>query len=285
MFKVYRGSLAEVVSAAGQAAQWHNERTRFNTDKIAVYIIAAVNLSQAWLIATARAESLGIERTVSLLLIPAQRRDHGNRAPSVWHSRRSRLARLTLLRLSRRSGMADGPHWPITVYLNSGGGDAAEGLAIYNALAAYQGKVKIINMAVAGSAASVAFMAGDDWAMAVGAWFHMHDPATPLTDGRGTPDEHIRRGQDLEMIAGSFASIYAEASGNSVAAGRELMRQEPLMLGELLSKWASPRGSRQAPLQKRSRLLTTESKEMFRRLRGTRRTSLELSRAGLPPWL
>ena len=49
----------------------------------------------------------------------------------------------------------------INVYINSYGGEVAEGLAIYNQLKRHKAKVKTVCDGFACSAASVVFMAGD----------------------------------------------------------------------------------------------------------------------------
>jgi ATP-dependent protease ClpP protease subunit len=73
---------------------------------------------------------------------------------------------------------------PVTVKLNSGGGLATEGAAIYNALVDYPGEVTVEVVAVAASAASLIAMAGDRIVMRLGAWMLIHDPAQPWTEGR-----------------------------------------------------------------------------------------------------
>src|SRR5690606_30844040 len=50
---------------------------------------------------------------------------------------------------------------PVTVYINSPGGDVFEGLAIYNLLREHKGEVTVKVMGLAASAAPVIEMAGD----------------------------------------------------------------------------------------------------------------------------
>ncbi|HCM4050930.1 TPA: ATP-dependent Clp protease proteolytic subunit, partial [Salmonella enterica subsp. enterica serovar Anatum] len=50
----------------------------------------------------------------------------------------------------------------VTVNINSPGGDMFEGLAIYNLLREYEGRVTVKVLGIAASAASVIAMAGDD---------------------------------------------------------------------------------------------------------------------------
>lgn len=121
---------------------------------------------------------------------------------------------------------------PVTVHLNSGGGVATDGQAIYALLKAYGGRVTLIVEGCAASAASLIAMAGAEIILTDGAWLLLHDPATPWTDGRGTPDDHAKTAQQLELIAGGYAEIYARRSGNSVDDCRALMRAETLLVGD-----------------------------------------------------
>jgi ATP-dependent Clp protease, protease subunit len=112
---------------------------------------------------------------------------------------------------------------PIKVRINSGGGLAAEGVAIFNRLRAHQGKVTVIVDGVAASAASVIAMAGREIVMARGAVMMIHDPSG-LT--MGTSADHSKTVESLETIAESMAAIYAERTGRTLAAIREEMRSE-----------------------------------------------------------
>lgn len=120
----------------------------------------------------------------------------------------------------------------ITVRINSGGGDAVEGQAIHAALVRYSGKVTVVVEGCAASAASLIAMAGDEIVMTLGSWMLIHDPATPCTEGRGTPDDHARLAQHLDLIADGYAAIYAERSGNTAAACRVLMQGDTLLTAD-----------------------------------------------------
>lgn len=111
----------------------------------------------------------------------------------------------------------------VTVRINSGGGIAWEGAAIYNALSAHRGKVTIFVDAIAASAASIIAMAGDETIMRVGSLMMIHDPASYTY---GDAAEHQKSIDMLEKLAVQMASIYAEKTGESVEAMREVMRAE-----------------------------------------------------------
>lgn len=100
----------------------------------------------------------------------------------------------------------------LTVRLNSGGGYAYEGIAIYNALKNHGGKVTIYIDAVAASAASIIAMAGDDIVIRLGASFMIHDPAGGAYGTKAALQKVIN---SLDNLAKGMASIYAGQSGES----------------------------------------------------------------------
>ena len=98
----------------------------------------------------------------------------------------------------------------ITVRLNSGGGVAMEGSAIYNALKRHDGAVAIVIDGIAASAASVIAMAGDTVEMPLGTLMMIHEPSGITL---GPADEHRRTANVLDTMTGVFAELYAEATG------------------------------------------------------------------------
>lgn len=121
----------------------------------------------------------------------------------------------------------------VTVRLNSGGGIATEGLAIYNALRLHAQrngvKVKIIVDAAAISAASLIAMAGDTVVMNAGALMMIHDPSAFTF---GNADEQRESADVLDKMADQFAAIYAEKAGITVEAARAIMKAETWYTGE-----------------------------------------------------
>ncbi|MEN4716873.1 head maturation protease, ClpP-related [Pantoea agglomerans] len=63
----------------------------------------------------------------------------------------------------------------VTVNINSPGGDMFEGLAIYNLLREYKGKVTVKVLGLAASAASIIAMAGDEVQIGRGAFLMIHN--------------------------------------------------------------------------------------------------------------
>jgi len=112
---------------------------------------------------------------------------------------------------------------PITVRLNSGGGIAAEGAAIYAALKAHKGAVTVMIEGWAASAASLVAMAGSAVVMRPGAVLMIHDPASIA---RGPAAEMRRVADVLDVLGDTYAGIYAAKCGKPAAETRDLMRKE-----------------------------------------------------------
>lgn len=120
----------------------------------------------------------------------------------------------------------DGMSGPLTVRINSGGGVATQGQAIYTALRGYEGEVHVIIEGVAASAASLIAMAGDSITMTLGAIMMIHDPASWYVEGRGTQDDHLHAANFLGTIATAYAGIYAKRAGIPVEEARAVMKAE-----------------------------------------------------------
>lgn len=120
---------------------------------------------------------------------------------------------------------------PVTVRINSGGGVASEGQAVYTMLVDYPSEVHVVIDAVAMSAASLIAMAGDTITMRLGSYMLIHDPAFPCLEGRGTSAEHLVAHQQLETVAGAYAGVYARRAGIGVEEARQIMRDETVLDG------------------------------------------------------
>lgn len=119
------------------------------------------------------------------------------------------------------------------VRINSGGGIAAEGQAIYTMLRDYPGKKHVVIDAVAASAASLIAMAGDTITVRRGAWLLIHDPGAPWLESRGTEADHLRAAKQLGVMAGAYAAVYAERAGITQQEARQIMRDETVMDGPM----------------------------------------------------
>lgn len=99
---------------------------------------------------------------------------------------------------------------PVTVYINSPGGDMFEGLAIYSLLQEHKGKVTVKVLALAASAASVVAMAADEIQMSRSAFFMIHN-AWVIAAGN---KHELREVADwLDPFDMAMADIYSERTG------------------------------------------------------------------------
>ncbi len=110
---------------------------------------------------------------------------------------------------------------PLRVRLNSGGGIATDGVAIYSILAAHPGEVSIVVEGLAASAASLILMAGAKREIRRGAMIMIHD-AGSVTFGDAA--DHRERAEILDKISAQFAAIYAATTGRDEAEIRAEMQ-------------------------------------------------------------
>src|SRR5690606_18583381 len=112
---------------------------------------------------------------------------------------------------------------PVTVNVNSPGGDMFEGLAIYNLLREHDGEVTVKVLGLAASAASIIAMAGDTVQIAR-AGFLMIPNAWVLAAGNR---HDLREYADtLEPFDRAMADIYAARTGEDAEAMAKLMDAE-----------------------------------------------------------
>lgn len=117
----------------------------------------------------------------------------------------------------------------ITVRINSGGGVATEGMAIFNALESHRGKVTVVIESIAASAASIIAMAGEEVVMKTGAVMMVHDPAAFTM---GNSSDHAKSIEALETLAAAMADIYSEKTGRSADEVRAEMKAETWLTAE-----------------------------------------------------
>ena len=93
----------------------------------------------------------------------------------------------------------------IHVYINSYGGEVAEGLAIYNSLKRHKAKVKTYCDGFACSIASVIFMAGDERIMSTASLLMIHNAWTYTS---GNANELRKAADDLDSITQASINAY-----------------------------------------------------------------------------
>lgn len=121
-----------------------------------------------------------------------------------------------------------GANNPVTVYINSPGGDLFEGLAIHNQLREHKGKVTVKVIGVAASSASVIAMGADDLQIARAAFLMIHNSWVLAAGNR----HELRDVSDwLEPFDYAMADLYAERSGQEAKAMQALMDKESWLGG------------------------------------------------------
>lgn len=116
----------------------------------------------------------------------------------------------------------------VTVNINSPGGDMFEGLAIYNLLREYEGRVTVKVLGIAASAASVIAMAGDDIQIGRGAFLMIHNC---WVISMGNRHDFTSLAEYLEPFDNAMADIYAARSGMDESAIHKLMDAESYIGG------------------------------------------------------
>lgn len=112
---------------------------------------------------------------------------------------------------------------PVTVNVNSPGGDMFEGLAIYNLLREHDGEITIKVLGLAASAASIVAMAGDTVQIARAGFLMIHNAWIYAAGNRND----LREFADyLEPFDAAMADIYAARTGDEIKAIQKLMDAE-----------------------------------------------------------
>jgi ATP-dependent Clp protease protease subunit len=118
---------------------------------------------------------------------------------------------------------------PVTVQINSPGGDFFEGVTIYNMLRAHPSKVTVQILGTAASAASVIAMAGDEIQIAKLGFMMIHN-----TQWVAAGDRHVM--QETHDIMAVFdkaaAEVYAERAGETLEAVQAMLDAETWLAGQ-----------------------------------------------------
>ncbi len=117
----------------------------------------------------------------------------------------------------------------INVYINSYGGEVAEGLAIYNALKRHKAKVTTYVDGFACSIASVIFAAGDERIMTDTSLLMIHNA---WTWAAGNANELRKQAEDLEKITQASINAYMDIVNISEDELKEMMDNETWINGE-----------------------------------------------------
>lgn len=110
---------------------------------------------------------------------------------------------------------------PISLHINSGGGDVWDGVAIYEAIRAHPAEVTVHIDGIAASAASLIAMAGDRVVIGKAATVMIHDASW---DVYGNAEDHLDAAQILEKVSATIAEVYADRAGGQAADWRAAMQ-------------------------------------------------------------
>lgn len=114
----------------------------------------------------------------------------------------------------------------VTVSLNSYGGEATAGIAMYNVLRRHPGGADVRVDGVAASAASIVAMAGQRITMATGALMMIHNPWAMAV---GDADELRQAANVLDVVRDRLVEIYQARTGQDVEALQQLLANETWM--------------------------------------------------------
>ncbi|EKY1954413.1 Clp protease ClpP [Cronobacter sakazakii] len=116
----------------------------------------------------------------------------------------------------------------VTVNINSPGGDMFEGLAIYNLLREYDGKVTVKVLGLAASAASIITMAGDEVQIGRGAFLMIHNC---WVYAMGNRHDLAQIATDMAPFDKAMSDIYQARSGLDAATVDKMMDGETYIGG------------------------------------------------------
>ncbi|CBA30102.1 head maturation protease, ClpP-related [Cronobacter turicensis] len=116
----------------------------------------------------------------------------------------------------------------VTVNINSPGGDMFEGLAIYNLLREYDGKVTVKVLGLAASAASIIAMAGDEVQIGRGAFLMIHNC---WVCAMGNRHDLAQIATDMAPFDKAMSGIYQARSGLDASTVDKMMDSETYIGG------------------------------------------------------
>ena len=106
---------------------------------------------------------------------------------------------------------------PITLYINSPGGDVYSGLAVYDFIELMEAPLKTVCVGCAASMGAILFLAGDEREMLPHTRIMIHDPSYGRFDVGGKKPHEIQHEVDsLNKTRESLARIISEKTGKTL---------------------------------------------------------------------
>ena len=127
-----------------------------------------------------------------------------------------------------RKELAQAAGQPVTIRLNSEGGNVIDGLAIYNLLQQHHGQVTVVIDGMALSIASLIACGADKVQMAENAWFMVHNPHNQVA---GDGDDLRDMAGLLDGMRDQLATVYSAKSKKPKDEILQLMDAETWMTG------------------------------------------------------
>ena len=115
---------------------------------------------------------------------------------------------------------------PITLCLNSPGGEVISGLAIYDSIEALSCPVNTVCIGTAASMASILFLAGEERSMYRHTRIMIHDPLLSGLSGSKKALELEKEAERLMEMRQTIAGIIAERSGNPIKKVLDMTRDD-----------------------------------------------------------
>lgn len=162
---------------------------------------------------------------------------------------------------------------PVTVNVNSPGGDMFEGLAIYNLLVEHPAEVTVRVMGLAASAASIIAMAGDKVEMGLGSMLMIHNSWGMVV---GNQNDMRDAAATFAEFDAAMAEIYAARTGMKADEIAAMMDAETFMRAETAIEKGFADATFEAPAYDGDKNKGDDAKKARARLDAT------LARAGMP---
>lgn len=112
---------------------------------------------------------------------------------------------------------------PVTIHINSPGGNVTDALAIYSSLRKHSGHVTAIVDGLCASAATIIMLAADEVVMAEHSLLMVHNPWTVAA---GDADDMRKTASALDKAAAEMVALYADRTGLDSAAVIAIMAAE-----------------------------------------------------------
>lgn len=160
---------------------------------------------------------------------------------------------------------AAGPFIKIVIRINSPGGDAFEGIAIFNVIRAQGKPVEVSIDGIAASAASIIAMAGDTRIMGAGAMLMIHNAWGTCV---GYADDMRKMADTLDKVSAAVAETYVQRAGLTADKAKELMDAESwLNASEALELGLATAITEPAPEEEESALALARSFKSLKRMK------------------